>query len=253
MAAVGHHLIEVADGLYNIRGSFRLFGLLDIGTHCTLARLASGRFVMIDGYTLEGEVREQVLRITGGGALLEAVIHVHPFHTVHVAPVAKMFPDAKLYGTARHHARFGDLPWQPERVEDPAMAAIYPDDLELLVPRGVAFIPKDERLHFASVLVIHRASQTLHVDDTLTWLPWPFSRLAFHPTLKQVLEPRPEAADELRAWAEELAARCETIEHVCTAHSRYVDLSKDPPGGIARRVREALARVEPVLTAHARR
>lgn len=253
-AAVAHRLIEKGEGFWNVRGEHRLFGLLDIGTHCSLVRLSSGRFVLLDGYTLEGSVRERVLELTDGGAALEAVVHVHPFHTLHVEPTAELFPDAKLYGTERHHQRFPNLAWQPERAEEERFHALYADDLDFMVPRGVHFIPDDENLHFASVLVFHRASQTLHVDDTLNWTPIPFvgGRLSFHPTLGRVLESRPGAASDFRAWAEELATRCEDVRHVCTAHARPAPLDDDPPGGVARRVREALARVEKTLAKHER-
>lgn len=250
-----HKIMETGEGFWNIRGEFRVLGMLDIGTHCSLARLASGRFVLLDGYTLEGSVKERVFELTDGGAAIEAVMHLHPFHTVHVEPVAQMFPDAKLYGTERHHRRFPNLAWQPERTEEERFHALYAEDFDFTVPRGVHFIPRNEKLHFASVLAIHKASQTLHVDDTLNWTPIPLvgGRLSFHPTLGKVLQRGPESVADFRAWADELATRCEDVRHVCTAHARPAPLGDDPPGGIAARVREAIARVEKTLVAHERR
>ena len=35
-------------GFWNIRGSFRLGGLLDIGTQCSLVQLNSGKFIFLD-------------------------------------------------------------------------------------------------------------------------------------------------------------------------------------------------------------
>ncbi|MCA9661712.1 MAG: hypothetical protein KC486_25460 [Myxococcales bacterium] len=244
-------MIKIADGFWNIRGVFRLFGLINVGTQASLVRLASGRFVLLDSYTLPEPIAEEVLALTDGGAAIDAVINLHPFHTVHVEAIAARFPSAKLYGTERHHARFPGLRWEPERTESEAFAALFADDLDFMVPRGVHFIPSDERLHFASVLAFHRASQTLHVDDTLNWMPLPWGgRLAFHMTLKSVLEDRPEAAAEFRAWAEALIARCEDVRHICTAHAGLAPLSAAPPGAIAARVREALAREEKMLRAH---
>ncbi|MEZ4385026.1 MAG: hypothetical protein R3A79_27095 [Nannocystaceae bacterium] len=244
-------MITIADGFWNIRGVFRIFGLLNIGTQASLVRLASGRFVLLDSYTLPEAIARQVLELTDGGEAIEAVFNLHPFHTVHVEATAARFPKAKLYGTERHHQRFPGLRWEAERTESAEFAARYAEDFDFMVPRGVHFIPSDERLHFASVLAFHRASQTLHVDDTLNWMPLPWGgRLSFHMTLKSVLEERPEAAAEFRAWAEALAIRCDSVRHVCTAHARLASLSSEPAGTVGARVREALAREEKVLRAH---
>lgn len=245
---------EIADGFWNIRGSFKILGLLDVGTQASLVRLGSGGFVMLDSYTLEGSAADEVLQRTDGGKAVEAVINLHPFHTLHVQPMATLFPNAKHYGTARHHSRFADMNWEPERTETEAFAERFASDFDFMVPRGVDFIPSNENLHFASVLAFHKPSATLHVDDTLNWMPFPLgNRLAFHPSLKGVLERRPEAAAEFRTWAKELIDRCDSVRHVCTAHAKLAPVSDDPPGGIAQRVRDALARVEKVLVAHEQR
>lgn len=244
-------LVSIADGFWNIRGSFKIMGMLDVGTQSSLVRLTSGRFVLLDAYTLSGEVERQVMDLTDQGQAIEAIINTHPFHTVHVKAMAERLPHARLYGTARHHQRFPDLPWAPERTETPVFAALYAADFHFSVPAGVDFIPSNENLHFASVLAFHNASSTLHVDDTLNWMPFPLgNRLSLHPTLKRVLQPRPGAVAEFRTWAAELVERCESVRHICTAHARLESLSDDPPGGIARRVETAVARVEKVLSAH---
>lgn len=245
---------HIAEGFWNVRGTFRILGLINVGTQSSLVRLASGRFVLLDAYTLRGEVADRVRSLTDGGAAIEAVLHVHPFHTLHVEAVARMFPQARQYGTARHHSMFPSVDWAPETTESAEFRPLFKDDFDFMVPAGVDFIPDDEKLHFASVLAFHRQSQTLHVDDTLNWLPCLLgNRLAFHPTLSKVLERRPGAVDDFRAWAEALIERCETVRHVCTAHTRLAPVSKDPPGGIAQRVRDALAKVESTLARHAER
>ncbi|MFT6377963.1 MAG: hypothetical protein ACJARS_004626, partial [bacterium] len=48
-------LIHVADDFWNIRGSFKIFGVVDIGTHASLVRRPNGRFVLLDAYTLSGD------------------------------------------------------------------------------------------------------------------------------------------------------------------------------------------------------
>lgn len=244
---------QITADFWNIRGTYRILGLLNLGTQASLVRLKSGRFVLLDSYTLDGETAARVRALTDGGNAIEAVLNLHPFHTLHVEAIAAMFPQARMYGTARHLARLPKIDWAPELTESAAFAEIFADDFDFMVPAGVDFIPKDEKLHFASVLAFHRQSGTLHVDDTLNWLPFLLgNRLAFHPTLAEVLQRRAGAADEFRAWAQAFIARCETVRHVCTAHTRLAPVSDDPPGGIAKRVRAALQKVESVLVAHAK-
>lgn len=242
-------LIEIADGFWNIRGRFRVLGVFDLGTQSSLARLRSGRFVLLDCVPLADAVVAAVRRLTDGGASLEAIVNLHPFHTLHVKKVAAMFPNATLYGTARHHRVASTLRWDPEVTEGEAFAARYAEDFELLVPRGVDFIPDDENLHFASVLAIHRPSQTLHVDDTLSYLPVPgLRRLMLHPALGAVLQRRKGAAQAFRGWAAGLVERCATVQHICTAHMRL-----PPPGqfpSIAAEVRRAVQRAEKTLARH---
>ena len=243
-------VVRIADGFWNIRGSFKVARLVDIGTQASLVRLSSGGFVLLDAYTLRGKVAREVLDLTDQGRSVEAILNLHPFHTVHVKAVAAQFPGARLYGTARHVARAPDLPWQDLHTDDAELHDQFAEDFAFTVPRGVDFISADERLHFSSVIALHRGSRTLHVDDTLTWVSLPFvGGLVFHPTLKSVLQRRPGAAAEFRAWADELIALCGDVDHLCTAHTRRL-----PPSGAgptaADRVRQALTRVDKVLVAH---
>lgn len=250
-------VIEVADGFWNLRGSFKIAGLVDIGTHCSLARRGGGGLVLLDACGLGDAAGRWLDEATGGGAALEAVLHLHPFHTVHVEAMHRRYPEARLHGTARHVEMFPELPWQPELTESAELQALYAEDFDFTVPRGVDFIAGDPKVHFASVLAIHRASKTLHVDDTLLFirLPWLlrlFGRelTRFHPTLAKVLEPRPGAAADFRAWARELIERAADLENLCAAHSAAL-LGRDNRGpSIAARIEAALARVEGKLAAH---
>lgn len=53
---------------------------------------------------------------------------------------------------------------------------LFADDFDVSVPRGVDFSCRGREGAFppASVLVRHRATRTLHVDDTLMFLRMPF-------------------------------------------------------------------------------
>lgn len=244
------HLVEVADGFWNVRGSFKVAGLLDVGTHISLVRLRDGSFALLDSYTLRGEVEQQVLALTDQGRAVRAILNLHPFHTVHLSASAKQFPNARLYGTRRHKTREPQLRWEALHTDDEALHAQFADDFAFSVPRGVDFIPKNEQLHFASVLALHKASGVLHVDDTLTWTSLPFfGGLTFHPTLRFVLQKRPGAVAEFRAWTQELITLSESARHVCTSHMRPLC----PSENLTQRVRGAVDRVSRMLDAHERR
>jgi hypothetical protein len=53
-------IIHVGEGFWNIRGSYKIGGLVDVGTQASLARLASGNFVLLDSYSFNSETRRKV-------------------------------------------------------------------------------------------------------------------------------------------------------------------------------------------------
>jgi len=159
-------VIDLGHGFYNLRGSFRLFGI-DLKTQASLVRLSSGGFVLLDAIELDDAQARWLDAMTDGGDALEAVLHLHPFHTISVRSMHERYPNAKLHGTPRHRRKKDDLPWDDLHTDEEALHARYADDLAFTVPRGVELIPADENVHFSSVLVTHAASRTLHVDDTL--------------------------------------------------------------------------------------
>lgn len=250
------NIIQTHKDFWNIRGSFRIGNMVDIGTHASLIRKDDGRFIMLDSYVPKGSVFKQMKELTKDGALLDAVINVHPFHTVHCAEIAAMFPNAKHYGTARHHRLLPAIPWQDELVEESACQDLFADCLEFSIPAGVEFISANENLHFSSVLVMHKESGTIHVDDTLMAisLPAPLKllgladRVEFHPTLAATLENRAGAAADFSAWAEGLAESWGDATGICAAHSMArTDLSEGEAGKL---IKGALSRVAPILKLH---
>jgi hypothetical protein len=244
-------LIRIGDGFYNIRGSFKLAGLIDIGTQASLVQLQRGDFVLLDSYPLTGEVAERVLSLTDQGRAVRAILNLHPFHTTHVAATAEQFPQAELYGTLRHKQQAPQLNWQALHTDDQALHDQFAEDLTFTVPRGVDLIPHSSALHFASVLAVHNASRTLHVDDTLSWSSLPLLKgLSFHPTLRFALHKRPGAAAAFRSWAEQLAATCAGLQQLCTAHARKLP---ELENSIEHSVNEALGRVSGMLDTHAKR
>jgi hypothetical protein len=252
------HVIRIAEDFWNIRGSFKIARVLDIGTQASLVRRPSGGFLLLDSYTFTGSLAEEVDEITGGPENVEAVLNLHPFHTIHVRAIHERYPRAKHYGTARHLSRAPDLPWQAEKTEDAALHELFAEDFEFSVPRGVVFVAANEHLHFSSVLALHRASKTIHVDDTLMYVRFPgllrilglSDTMSFHPTLGKVLEPRAGAARDFREWAEELIESWGGAENLCAAHTAALRTGQDSGPSLRDRLKKALAKVESTLGAH---
>lgn len=250
-------MLKISDDFWNIRGEFKIAGVLNIGTQASLVRRTNGKFVLLDAYTLEGKVKAQVDALTNDGAELEAIINLHPFHTVHVGNIHRQYPNARLYGTQRHLSKFPELPWESALTESAECAALFKDDFEFSVPAGVDFISSNEHLHFSSVLAYHKVSKTIHADDTLMYLRLPGllgiikpPEVAFHMTLAKTLQRRPRAAEEFRRWAKKLAKQWKHAENLCAAHSAALLDSENHSESIASRILAALQKVEKTLRLH---
>ena len=61
-------MIQVADSFWNIRGSFKTAGVLEVGTQASLVKRANGKFVFLDAYKLDDSVAREVRGLTNGGA-----------------------------------------------------------------------------------------------------------------------------------------------------------------------------------------
>jgi len=254
-------MLKISEDFWNIRGSYKIGGIIDVGTQASLVRRANGRFVFLDSYTLTSRVSREVDELTGGGENVEAILNLHPFHTVHVRKMHELFPRARLYGTARHLQRFPDLPWEEVRMEDTAVHEEFADDFDFSVPRGVDFISADEKVHFSSVLAFHLASRTIHSDDTLMYIRMPAllrlfglsNAVSFHPTLAKALERRPGAASDFRSWAEQLIEGWRDAENLCAAHTAALLARENNGQPIHKRLGKALDKVGNTLQAHERK
>jgi hypothetical protein len=249
-------ILKISDKFWNIRGEFNVFGLLNIGTHASLVKRGNGMFVLLDAYEMQDDVKQQIDSLTNNGVNIEAIINLHPFHTVHIEKIHGDYPNAKLYGTQRHIDKLPNLTWQTELTNSNEFAALFSDDFEFSVPRGVDFISKNERLHFSSVLAYHKESKTIHVDDTLMYLQLPgllrflkSPELSFHMTLSKTLERRKGAADDFRLWATDIAEQWSGAEVLCAAHSSTLFIKNQSPS-IAAMIMTALERVELTLKHH---
>ncbi|MFT3768920.1 MAG: hypothetical protein QM820_26050 [Minicystis sp.] len=254
-------IIQVADGFWNIRGSFKIGGILDVGTHASLVRRDNGKYLFLDSYTLGEAEKRRVDEITRGGKDVEAILNLHPFHTVHVKAMHAHFPRARLHGTSRHLSRFPDLPWEETPIEDTAGQAAFAGEFDFAVPRGVDFISANENIHFSSVIALHRASQTIHSDDTLMYIRLPrllrftglHDKVTFHMTLPQALEKRSGAAQDFKQWARELADRWKDAQNLCAAHTAPLLGRENSGAPVSARILGALDKVEKTLRAHERK
>ncbi|MEC7760714.1 MAG: hypothetical protein VX874_02225 [Pseudomonadota bacterium] len=250
-------IIDCGDGFWNIRGSFKLGGLIELGTHASLVRLGDGRFVLLDSYTLTPDLLAELDAITGGRDAVVAVLNLHPFHTLHSEAMQRDFPDATHYGTPRHIKKFPDLTWSPLTTDDPALWEMFAPDLDFAKPDGVHLIPSNEKIHCGSILAYHPASRTIHVDDTFNYRP-PKSegksgKLGVHPTLSMALEKRAGAADEFRTWGTTLVERWSGAERLCAAHSGVLTPERLGTASLAQAMTGALADVDRKLARHARK
>ena len=162
-------ILKISDTFWNIRGEFRVFGLLNIGTQASLVKRSNGKFVLLDSYTLQGDVKQKVDALTRNGDDIEAIINLHPFHTMHVAKAHADYPDAKLYGTQRHVDKFPDLPWQKELTDSSEFANLFSDDFEFSVPQGVDFISnneQDDRIVLFLLVVLLTIGKCQNIDRT---------------------------------------------------------------------------------------
>ena len=219
-------IIDLGAGFWNIRGTFRLGGVLNIGTHCSLVKLTSGKFVFLDSYTLTDDVRAQIMALTNNGQDVEAVLNLHPFHTVHCAQMAKDFPQAIFYGSSRHQKKVPEVQWAKDLVESDAVAERYPE-LKFSISQGIHYIAPNEMIHAGSLLALHPASKSLHVDDTFMSPPTKLleavlPELLLHPTTKKALKNEPNAGKEYCDWASNLAHEWREVRNFCAAHSYLV-------------------------------
>ena len=253
--------IEIADNFWNLRGSFKV-GPVDIGTHASLVKLASGQFIFLDSYTLSQTQKDKVNALTNNGKKVAAVLNLHPFHTLHVEAMAEAFPKARFYGTQRHIDKFPSIKWESLKTEDFEIDNPFQGDLEFTTPKGVDFISDNESIHFSSVLAFHPESKTVHVNDTFNIVELPETLdaltkplnaktlIQFHPTLPFALEKRCNASDEFLDWVERV---CEPwFEHalnLCAAHSG-VFIDDGGSGLMGKKVARAKLLVRPVLALH---
>ena len=86
---MANDILQVADDFWNIRGSFRIAGLIDVGTQASLVRLANGNFVFLGAYSLVGDPRRRELRVLAvPGVVAPQAVHADQHHVARRPPAA---------------------------------------------------------------------------------------------------------------------------------------------------------------------
>jgi len=227
-------VIEVVPGFFNIKADFKVLkGALNVGTHMSVVRLESGNFVAIDCVKMNPVLKSELDELTDGGKLLVAVLNTHSYHSVGIDSFHEAYPateSRRWYGCPRHLRVKPDIQWAGDLENEDARKAFEPE-IAMAIPDGSEFNdpqPPDTN-HFSSVFVLHRASKTVHDDDTIMFFDQPpaLLRLAgfkpctchFHLSmLGPGLRPTQEAPLQFKAWMLKLLEDWD-FENICTAHN----------------------------------
>jgi len=221
---------EIGPGFFNFRGSYKIvIGLIDIGTHMSLIRLSTGRFLVVDAIPITDTIKAELDKLTDNGTKIEAFIASHPFHTLSIPSFHKFYPQAAFYGCPRHLKKFPEITWSGD-LNDCNARNKWSPEVEMRVPTGSEFIsPMPEKSnHFSCVFVYHKASRTIHVDDTIMYCPHPGfllklggfrdDSMSFHPSMKNVgLQPHANAPLEFRDFVNDVLKDWD-FDNICTAH-----------------------------------
>lgn len=240
-------ITDLGSGFWNIRGSFRLGDIIDVGTQCSLVQLNSGNFIFLDSYELKGDVRDEVMTLTDNGKKVEAVLNVHPFHTTHCAQMAQDFPEATFYGSRRRE-QVPEVNWADELVESDAVTRRYPA-LEFSLPKGIYYIAPDDKIHTGSLLAFHPASKSLHVDDTFVTPPIKLldavmPEVLLHPSTKDALLDEPDAGKQYCDWALDIADKWGDTRNFCAAHTHRIEFKA---GEFGQALTKAIDKARPKL------
>ena len=250
LASPYKYLVEVGEGFWNIRGSFVAFGILELGTHMSVLRLSSGKFLVIDTIPLTNNIKTELDHLTDNGNLIDAVVATHPYHTLHFPAFYEMYPSVRFYGTPRHLNIQPTLRWSGS-VYDTQVQQQWEPDVSMRIPDGAEFVNPPPDNHFSSVHVFHRASKALHVDDTISYYESPGCILRclgvtpglmkFHISLpKNGLLPTEQAPYDFKNWVQRMIDEWD-FDTICTAHNGNKIL------GAKQMLQQTLDRTEPLF------
>lgn len=122
------------NGFWNVRVPFKI-NMVDIGSHMSVIKLQNGNFLVIDTVEINDQLKRDLDELTQNGTKIEAVLAVHPFHTLAWSAFYKMYPNAKYYGTPRHLRKLTDIQWAGQLDESKILSTWSPE-VELRIPAG---------------------------------------------------------------------------------------------------------------------
>lgn len=227
---VKERLVQIGEGFWNVRASFKVLLVLNIGTHMSIIKLKNEKFLIIDTIPLDPEAKAELDALTDNGKKIEAVVATHPFHSLSFPAFYEKYPDVPYYGTPRHIRNLTQIPWVGNIAEEENLNRWAPE-IEMRIPAGAEFnAPQPESYnHFSCVWVYHRESRTIHVDDTINyytesggfsqWVTDLFGKtgtFAFHPSI-ELLHPTKEAPNDFRNWVNGVINDWD-FDNACCAH-----------------------------------
>lgn len=216
--------VRYGEHFINIRADFKVFKVVQIGTHMSIVRLSSGRYLLIDTVPIDEGLRAEIDALTNNGELIEGVVATHPFHTIAFPGFRQAYPEVPFYGTPRHLRVQPDLNWAGN-IQD--HLARWEPDVYMRIPAGAEFVqPMPEKSnHFSAVWVFSPAAHMLHVDDTIMYLEavplllkmlFKSQHFLFHPSIKGPgLYPTPEAPFQFRDWVRDIIRDWDFDSVVC--------------------------------------
>jgi len=212
--AATNRIQRVGPGFFHASDSFSISGL-DIGVQQNYIQLSSGRFLILDTINLTTQLTNEINAMTNNGALIEAVLGTHPFHTLFFPAFYQQYPNAKYYGTPRHLRDVKSVKWTGS-LWDCQNRVLWPE-VRMRIPRGSEFVnPQPETSnHFSGIHVYHVPSGVLHVDDTIDIA---FGVYAFHPSMVTVgLYHAPQAVIAFQGFVQGLISEW-NFTTICVAH-----------------------------------
>lgn len=221
------YLNPIAKDFWNVRGNFevKLPGIkIPVGTHMSIIRRSNGKYIVLDVVDLNDSFKRQLDGMTNNGKDIEAVLLLHSFHTLALPGFFKEYPNLDYYGCPRHIKKFPEIEWKGNLIDCETRQRFAPD-LAMSIPVGCEFEnPKPPGSnHLSSVLVLHRPSKTMHVDDTFNyWInPTLLMRIAGNKPCTMTLHMSITKLDDrqaFKAWLIDLLDKWD-FANMCTAHN----------------------------------
>lgn len=111
---------------------------VEIGTHMSIIQLRNGNFLIIDTVAMNDKLTQEFNELTHNGTKIEAVVAVHPFHTLAYSAFHELYPDVEYYGTPRHLRKLTQIKWagQLDADDNKALLTKWAPEIEFRIPAG---------------------------------------------------------------------------------------------------------------------